>query len=303
MYDRLKSLLGISSTSSAPAALSLRSIPVAESVPNSQPEAASQPPEKITCQESRQSVRTGVSFVVDDVVATQNQFPATTLRENLELRSGASIIILPDQNKPSLVPGGFFRETSHRHYADRHCFVHPLMEAVHLSFSQHRPLVLSPDCIWLTIVQGFTQHLHEHAESFRGRIVAHAGKKDLTVQTESLDEKHWPEFISQFSEQIRRNSDPILYETLICNFSTTTPTCAPLKVQVADSSQSLDLVLMAGFFVVTEDPENLSLSPEIAWGLVNRDPRAGSTGGNDQGFLKDLEKYRLEKLKTKNRVV
>jgi hypothetical protein len=161
--------------------------------------------------------------VVDDVVTTKRQFSVTTLRENLELRSGSSILIMPDQNEPALAPGGFLRQTTNRAEADRHSFVHPLIEAVHLAFSEHRPLILSPDCIWLTIVQGFAHHLHENAESLRGRIVAHDEKKILTVRTESLDENHWPEMISQFSEQIRRNSDPVLHETLLCNFSTTTP--------------------------------------------------------------------------------
>jgi hypothetical protein len=31
---------------------------------------------------------------------------------------------------------------------------HPLIAAAHLAFSQHRPLLLSPDVIWVTIVQG-----------------------------------------------------------------------------------------------------------------------------------------------------
>ena len=30
---------------------------------------------------------------------------------------------------------------------------HPLIAATHLAFSQHRPLVFSPDVIWVTIVQ------------------------------------------------------------------------------------------------------------------------------------------------------
>src|SRR5689334_5646529 len=32
----------------------------------------------------------------------------------------------------------------------------PLVEAIHLAFSQHLPLTLTPDAIWLTIVQGFS---------------------------------------------------------------------------------------------------------------------------------------------------
>jgi hypothetical protein len=223
MYERLKSLLGISPTVSSTASLFPRPTSTTESAPKPEEQFVPQQSTKIISLESRQRPRTGISFVVDDVVTTKRQFSVTTLRENLELRSGSSILIMPDQNEPALAPGGFLRQTTNRAEADRHSFVHPLIEAVHLAFSEHRPLILSPDCIWLTIVQGFAHHLLENAESLRGRVVAHDEKKILTVRTESLDENHWPEMISQFSEQIRRNSDPVLHETLLCNFSTTTP--------------------------------------------------------------------------------
>jgi hypothetical protein len=223
MYERLKSLLGISPTVSSTASLFPRPTSTTESAPKPEEQFVPQQSTKIISLESRQRPRTGISFVVDDVVTTKRQFSVTTLRENLELRSGSSILIMPDQNEPALAPGGFLRQTTNRAEADRHPLVHPLIEAVHLAFSEHRPLVVSPDCIWLTIVQGFAHHLLENAESLRGRVVAHDEKKILTVRTESLDENHWPEMISQFSEQIRRNSDPVLHETLLCNFSTTTP--------------------------------------------------------------------------------
>jgi hypothetical protein len=451
MYERLKSLLGIIPTVSSTAPLFPRPTSTAENVPKPQEQVAPKQSAKIISPESRQRPQTGISFVVDDVVTTQRQFSVTTLRENLELRSGSSILIMPDQNEPALAPGGFLRQTTNRAEADRHPFVHPLIEAVHLAFSEHRPLVVSPDCIWLTIVQGFAHHLHENAESLRGRIVAHDGRKNLTVRTESLDENHWPEMISQFSEQIRRNSDPVLHETLLCNFSTTTPkfrtafevalmdvyqryfeynatcvcgiptvtlegtpddwqrirdrievlatfdlqwwtsrltpildqfvttsmgspdrafwqaiykparfyftdsatgwiadlfpylcqrlprlkfwrnnifgterrdwlpvdsnsrgvsvalqsfpsglSCAPVKIQFSNSSQSLDVVLMAGFFGVFQDPGDHSLSPEIAWAVVWRDPRAGLTGGEDGELRQALEQHRFESPKTKN---
>jgi hypothetical protein len=110
-----------------------------------------------------------------------------------------------------------------KNMASRSPMLHPLIQAVHLAFSQHRPLVLSPDCIWLTIVQGFGHHVYENAEALRGRIVRHEGKKDLAVETESLDAEHWPQVIAQFSAAIRANSNDVLYETLMCKFSTTSP--------------------------------------------------------------------------------
>ncbi|HEY6389560.1 MAG TPA: DUF4419 domain-containing protein [Candidatus Acidoferrum sp.] len=163
---------------------------------------------------------TGISFSVDKVERSERGLPLTTLLENFEIRGGTSVLILPEQTSPSVAPEGFFTK---QHGLDQHEFLNPLIEAVHLAFSGHRPLALSPDCIWLTIVQGFAHHVNKYAEDLRGRIVRHEGKKVLCVRTDSLEPAAWPQLVSQFSAQIRDNSDPVLCETLLCDFSTTTP--------------------------------------------------------------------------------
>jgi hypothetical protein len=196
--------------------------------------------------------RKGISFFVDDVEPSAKPLWLSTLGESLEVRSGASIVIMPDHNVPSLAVEGYVGATERaafdypdfippqrvkragvslhdptsfsREWADYAHFVHPLVDAVHRAFSDHRPLVLSPDAIWLTIVQGFAQHLQQNSETFRNRIVSHHGKKQLRVETLSLELTCWPQLIDQLCAQIRDNSDPFLYETLDCEFTTTTPT-------------------------------------------------------------------------------
>jgi Domain of unknown function (DUF4419) len=163
---------------------------------------------------------TGITFSVDKVERSEKVLPLLTLLENLEIRGGTSVLVLPEQASRAVAPHGFLMRKSD---LDHQRFLNPLIEAVHLAFSDHRPLVLTPDCIWLTIVQGFGHHIHRHAEALRGRIVKHEGKKSLCVETHSLGPAAWPRLISQFSAQIRDNSDPVLYETLLCDFSTTTP--------------------------------------------------------------------------------
>ena len=210
----------------------------------------SEPPQSNFQSSRPTSPATGITFSVDKVAPAKHPLWLSTLGESLELRCGNSIVIMPEQSAPALAAEGYYAsgrsaETNgdpspapvrslragaragiapiSRDAASRLTFVHPLIEAVHLAFSSHRPLVLSPDSIWLTIVQGFGHHVHENAEGLRGRIVQHEGQKELQVVTESLHPDHWPDLISQFSSQIRENSDPVLYETLLCAFSTTTP--------------------------------------------------------------------------------
>lgn len=240
MFDRLKSLLGTTPQRDTPA--------VAEAVGQPSPYAGSKPrhPETSTIAPMVRTA-TGITFPVDDVQPATSPLWLGTLGESLEIRADASILIMPDQALPAAAAEGYVENSVvgeprrplrtamralslpgtssvSRQLARSQTFLHPLVQAVHLAFSDHRPLVLTPDCIWLTIVQGFGQHVNENAEALRGRIVHHEGKKELCVPTMSLDPACWPALISGFSTKIKNNSDPVLHETLLCQFSTTTPT-------------------------------------------------------------------------------
>lgn len=103
------------------------------------------------------------------------------------------------------------------------CRCHPLVDAVATAFSQHRPLTLSPDAIWLAIEQGFAHHLAENAESLRNRMVRHHGSRELIARVSDTSPQSFELAIADFSSQIRDASDPVLHETLVCDFSTTTP--------------------------------------------------------------------------------
>src|SRR5262249_40929519 len=41
---------------------------------------------------------------------------------------------------------------------------HPVIAALHRAFSDHRPVSLSPDMIWLLIAQAVANHINAHAE-------------------------------------------------------------------------------------------------------------------------------------------
>jgi hypothetical protein len=64
---------------------------------------------------------------------------------------------------------------------------HPLIAALHGAFTTHRPVILSPDIIWLTITQGLAIHITQNAESLeqcevRGRGPARV-KRGYTLRT------------------------------------------------------------------------------------------------------------------------
>ena len=106
-------------------------------------------------------------------------------------------------------------------------YYQPFLAAVHTAFSQHRPLVLSPDAVWLTVAQGVAQHMTVHGERLRSRFVAHQGKLKLTFEghgwAEGSPENPWPEAFASWTDQVREHVGARAYDTLVCDFSTTTP--------------------------------------------------------------------------------
>lgn len=103
----------------------------------------------------------------------------------------------------------------------------PLLAAVYMAFSQHRPLVLTPDAVWITIAQGIAHHVAIHGEQLRPRLVTHQGKLDLvcTVKdwVKGSPENPWADAFAEWSNQIRQHVGPTVHDVLACDFSTSGP--------------------------------------------------------------------------------
>lgn len=100
-----------------------------------------------------------------------------------------------------------------------------LFQAMLNAYANHRPLVLSPDMIWLVISQGFSHYVNEHAEELRDKLVSHDGKVDLVVQSgqDLLNAKNvdWDGIFNQFEQQIKDNTKGDVAKTITADFTTT----------------------------------------------------------------------------------
>jgi len=147
-----------------------------------------------------------ITFRVDDVVQATDLPPTHTFAEHL----GAVLAFGGDGEKRVL--------------KSTECAA-PLLGAVHVAFAEHRPLVLSPDAVWLTILGGLALHVRLNAETLRPRLVRHSGKRELKVTlTESLERNPAAirnavaGFRAAIAEQIGQGPAALLS----CDFSTTT---------------------------------------------------------------------------------
>jgi Domain of unknown function (DUF4419) len=121
-------------------------------------------------------------------------------------------------------------------------FSHGLMEAVHESFASHYPLILTPDVIWLTLAQGFANHINANAETLRERFVAHAGKEMIKIDRPNFQKgsskNDWPGAFAEFSEKIGERIGK-KKDLVVSNFSTTTPVeRAVSEIVLMDSMKS-----------------------------------------------------------------
>jgi hypothetical protein len=169
-------------------------------------------------------------FAVDDVAPTSATIPTEPLRDHVAKRFRREVIFLPAAERPVANARlrlldwqgstARARESLAEHAVSR---CHPLIDAVATAYSEHRPLTLSPDAIWLAVEQGFACHVAENAGALRRRIVRHEGTRGLIAEILDTSPRSIQLAVTELSAQIRKASDPVLHETLICDFSTTTP--------------------------------------------------------------------------------
>jgi hypothetical protein len=69
---------------------------------------------------------------------------------------------------------------------ENHRIENAFVATVFKAYCEHYPLELSVEDIWVAIAQAISIHLNENAERYRQLMVAHEGKKTLTLPVDSL---------------------------------------------------------------------------------------------------------------------
>jgi hypothetical protein len=151
-----------------------------------------------------------IRFCVDEVESSQTRLTVQVAKSQLEKSFQRRLLAFSHDDTFQVIQGEE---------------IHPLVLAVHAAFSEHRPLLLSPDIIWITLAQGFAQHINNNAETLRSRFVRHQGKQKLSVESYGIPQQpqQWSEAAQQWALHIRDQVGADLYQLLECNFSTTTP--------------------------------------------------------------------------------
>src|SRR3990167_1449033 len=96
-------------------------------------------------------------------------------------------------------------------------------EAVYHAYFNHLPLKLSPDHIWLTILQGVAFHINNNSEVLRSKLVSHEGQKVLEVEFPNFQNtpEEWESAYTMFNTLIKKNIKPEIKDCVRPELSTT----------------------------------------------------------------------------------
>ncbi len=102
--------------------------------------------------------------------------------------------------------------------------VNALLHAAHVAFATHRPLVIAPDVVWLTVLHGVSQHVARNTGSLSTRFVARARAVPLALDR---DDSHpavpdWPTIPAKLCDALLLRHGPVA-RALRATFSTSSP--------------------------------------------------------------------------------
>lgn len=105
---------------------------------------------------------------------------------------------------------------------------HPVLQGFVHAYKNHRPVTISPDIVWILIVQAFANHVSANAEELKSMFVNFDGQQEISVDRRDLDffqmqaEDFEKEIFPSFVQQISQYTGQAIVDTLTPNFTTTT---------------------------------------------------------------------------------
>ena len=103
----------------------------------------------------------------------------------------------------------------------------PILNGFYTAHTNHYPIRIKPDDIWLLIVQAFSNHVNANSKRLRQYFVNFSGKKELKVEyllssIKEVNRKVLENFSEQINKQMKEYLGEKILDILTPNFSTTT---------------------------------------------------------------------------------
>ena len=176
------------------------------------------------------------TFPVARVQLATQPLAETILSQAVQSRIGKELFTMPmDSPERMAVP----------------VYMNGFMQTVQYAYAQHRPLVISPDHIWLLICQGVSIHINEQYEKLEKQIFKNDRPKIITVRYDSLttgEASYWDSVIVSMADSVREYAQPEIPDLMIPTFSTTgrNEVIAYATTLLESSQKAFSYVAMSG---------------------------------------------------------
>ena len=129
-----------------------------------------------------------------------------------------------------------------------------LIAGLVLAYKNHYPITISPDMIWILILQGYSRFMEKYFELVREKYVHFEGKKNICINRlgifpEEATKETWEGIINEIVEEIEKHIGKEISSNLQSDFSTTNPvTLATSQVSIMSAMKQYFVykVLMGG---------------------------------------------------------
>ncbi|HLP12531.1 MAG TPA: DUF4419 domain-containing protein [Flavobacteriales bacterium] len=104
------------------------------------------------------------------------------------------------------------------------CYLHPLIGTLLRSYGDHRPLKLTPDMMWLLILQGVSVHVNENHEQLKKVLFKNQTPQTIVVRNDSLNFKkpdEWKKLTHDFTAAVEKYTKTNMRSFFSQEFSTT----------------------------------------------------------------------------------
>ena len=106
---------------------------------------------------------------------------------------------------------------------------HPVLKAYYTAFLEHYPVIVSPDILWVLILEGFSRHVRLNSKKLKNKFVK-SGKDNIVITQEpngdkninKVSSKRWGDIFKDFVESSKEHVDPTVLHLFTPYFSTTT---------------------------------------------------------------------------------
>ena len=170
---------------------------------------------------SQVTAQKSITFVVDENLSPVEDNHMESFQSS---GSKAAKAIFHDEGVPgdvhAMIAWSFSDDEMFYTFTGKDVFFKTIVRA----YAEHRPLVFSPDMIWVLISQGFARYVNAHPEEMRDKLVSHTGKMELVVQSEKdllSEDADWQKMMADFTAQINENTKGDIAKTITADFSTT----------------------------------------------------------------------------------